>query len=168
VVDTSAFIAGFNPFSSGEEHITTPMVEDEVRNSLIALRVKTAVESGKLKIMLPSAEFLAKAKGYATSLGDSFVLSETDIQLLALALQLQTTGKNPIIVTDDYSIQNVATKMGLKFASLAAFGIRRLIHWICYCPACHQKYPANVKSKTCRVCGSELKRKPQKTERTLK
>ncbi|MCX8150927.1 MAG: ribonuclease VapC [Candidatus Bathyarchaeota archaeon] len=168
MVDTSAFIAGFNPFSSGEEHVTTPQVEEEVWDSMTALRVKTAVESGKLKIMSPAAEFLAKAKGYATSLGDAFVLSETDIQLLALALQLQAAGKNPLIVTDDYSIQNVATKMGLEFGSLAAFGIRRLIQWICYCPACHRMYPANVKSKTCSVCGSELKRKPQKTERTLK
>ncbi|MGF3521728.1 MAG: NOB1 family endonuclease [Candidatus Bathyarchaeia archaeon] len=168
MVDASAFIAGFNPFSSGEEHVTTPMVEEEVWNSMINLRIKAAVESGKLKIMAPSSEFLAKAKGYADSVGDAFVLSETDIQLLALALQLQAAGKNPLIVTDDYAIQNVATKMGLDFASLAAFGIRRLIQWTCYCPACHRKYPANVKSKTCSVCGTELKRKPQKTERTLR
>ncbi len=168
VLDTSAFIAGFDPFGIGEEQVTTPKVEEEIRDSLTLLRFSTAIEIGKLKIMVPSQEFLDKAKVYATSVGDSFFLSETDMQLLAVALELKAAGKNPQIVTDDYSIQNVATQMGLGFVSLATFGIRRLLTWIRYCPACHKEYPANFKAKTCRICGTDLKRKPQRTERKPK
>lgn len=91
-----------------------------------------------------------------------FFLSETDKQLLALAVELKSAARNPQIVTDDYSIQNVATQLGIEFTALATFGIRRLLEWIRYCPACHREYPANYKSNTCEVCGTELKRKPRR------
>jgi UPF0271 protein len=168
VLDTSAFVAGFDPFSISEEQFTTPKVEEEIRDSMTSLRFSTAVESGKLKITMPSQEFLDKVKASATTVGDSFFLSETDMQVLALALELKAAGNNPKIVTDDYSIQNVATQMGVGFVSLVTFGIRRLLKWVRYCPACHKQYPANYRSTLCVVCGTELKRKPQRTERTVR
>jgi endoribonuclease Nob1 len=164
VLDTSAFVGGFDPFTIREEQVTPPMVEEEVkRNNMTLLRFSTAVESGRLKIFAPAQEALDKVKACATSVGDSFFLSQTDLQVIALALEIKTRGDRPQIVTDDYSIQNVATKLGLSFVSLVTFGIRRQLNWIRYCPACHRIYPANYKSKTCRVCGTELKRKPQRT-----
>ncbi len=36
VLDTSAFLAGFDPFSLSEEQVTVPSVEEEIiRNSII-------------------------------------------------------------------------------------------------------------------------------------
>ena len=169
VLDTSAFLAGFDPFSLSEEQVTVPKVEEEIRkNSMILVRFKTALENGKLKVKAPSEEFLNKIKASASKVGDSFILSETDIQLLALALELKATGYTPQIVTDDYSIQNVATQLGIEFLALATFGIKRLLEWIRYCPACHREYPANCSSKECLVCGTELKRKPRRTVKSLK
>jgi len=164
VLDTSAFVGGFDPFTIGEEQFTTPKVEAEIRDSMSSLRFSTALESGKLRIVMPSPEFLKKAKASATTVGDVFYLSETDMEILALALELKTAGNNPKIVTDDYSIQNVATQMGLGFVSLVTFGIRHLLKWVRYCPACHRKYLANSKSTSCVVCGTELKRKPLRTQ----
>jgi len=161
VLDTSAFVAGFDPFSVKEEQYTVPMVKEEIiGSSMICVRFKTAVESGKLKIKSPKKNFLDKVKTSATLVGDTFFLSEVDIQVLALALELKTYGYFPMIATDDYSIQNVANQMGIEFASLATFGIRFRLQWIRYCPACHKKYPANYKFRKCEVCGTELKRKP--------
>jgi len=80
--------------------------------------------------------------------------------VLALALELKSYGENPLIVTDDYSIQNVANQLGLEFAPLMTFGIRYRLDWTIYCPACHREYPADYKPKTCKACGTELKRKP--------
>jgi UPF0271 protein len=169
VLDTSAFLAGFDPFSLSEEQVTVPKVEEEIRkNSIIRVRFNTAIENGKLKVKVPSEEFLNKVKVSATKVGDSFLLSETDIQLLALALELKAIGYMPEIVTDDYSIQNVATQLGMEFLALATFGIKRLLEWIRYCPACHREYPANCSSKECLVCGTELKRKPRRTVKSLK
>ena len=169
VLDTSAFLAGFDPFAVSENQATVPKVQEEIRtNSMTWLRFKTAVESGKLKIKTPSEEALNMAKASAATVGDAFFLSEADTHLLALALELKAEGYSPRIVSDDYSIQNVATKMGVEFTALATFGIRRLLEWVRYCPACHKEYPADYKATTCTVCGTELKRKPRKADRKLK
>lgn len=163
VLDTSAFVAGLDPFTIREEQLAPPRVEEEVkRNTLTKLRFFTAVDSGRLKIITPNEEFVTKVKFSAKLLGDSFYLSETDVQVLALALQIKDRGNDPKIVTDDYSIQNVAGQLGIGFISLATFGIKRLLTWIRYCPACHRKYPANFKATECPICGTELKRKPQR------
>jgi UPF0271 protein len=84
------------------------------------------------------------------------------MQLLALALELKTQGENPEIITDDYSIQNVAKQNGIAFYALATSGIKRLLEWIRYCPACHKEYPINSSFSACQICGTELKRKPKR------
>jgi endoribonuclease Nob1 len=160
-LDTSAFVAGFDPFTVREEQVAPPLVEEEVkRNTMTLLRFSTAVESGRVKIFSPAREFLDQVKVSATGVGDSFFLSETDKQVLALALEIKARGDTPQILTDDYSIQNVATKLGLGFVSLVTFGILRVLSWVRYCPACHRKYPANYKATECPICGTQLKRKP--------
>lgn len=163
VLDASAFIAGFDPLSIDVEQYSVPMVETElVADTLPWVRFRTAVESGKLKIEEPSVFFLDKVKESSKKVGDVLFLSEADLQVLALAMKIRDNGEDPLIVTDDYSIQNVANKMGIGFASLMTFGIRFRFDWILYCPACHRKYPSDHKSKTCEICGTELKRKPLK------
>ena len=132
------------------------------------LRFKTAVDNRKLKIKAPSDEFLKKIEASAITVGDSFFLSETDKQLLALALELKAAGYKPQIVSDDYSIQNVATKNGIEYTALATFGIRRLLEWVRYCPACHKEYSAKYGQATCTICGTELKRKPRKKHKPQK
>jgi UPF0271 protein len=164
VLDTSAFLAGFDPFSVSENQATVPKVQEEIKTkSMTWLRFKTAVENGRLKVKTPSEEALKKTKASASTVGDSFFLSEADTQLLALALELKEAGYNPQIVSDDYSIQNVAAKMGIEFTALATFGIRRLLEWVRYCPACHKEYAADYDQTKCTICGTELKRKPRKT-----
>ena len=163
VLDTSAFVAGFDSFSSGDEQFTVPKVEEEIRrNSMVKMRLEIAIESGKLKVKTPTPEFVTKAEVSATKVGDSFKLSDTDKQLLALALELKDSGYAPQIVTDDYSIQNVATQMAIEFLSLSTSGIKRLLEWVRYCPACFKEYAVNSKFKECIICGTELKRKPKR------
>jgi len=161
VLDTSAFIAGFDPSSVSEELHSVPMVREELfSNSLPWVRFNTAIESGRLKVSKPSSEFLDRVKEASKTVGDVRFLSDVDTQVLALALELKSTGRDPLIVTDDYSIQNVANQIGVNFAPLMTFGIRFRLQWIRYCPACHRKYPPDYKPKLCEVCGTELKRKP--------
>jgi UPF0271 protein len=154
-------VAGFDPFSISEEQYTVPAVKKEILgSSMIRVRFKTAIESRNLKVRAPKRIFINKVKASAKLVGDAFFLSEADLQVLALALELKTMDRSPSIVTDDYSIQNVANQMGVDFTSLATFGIRFRLQWIRYCPACHKRYPADYKHKRCEVCGTELKRKP--------
>lgn len=160
MLDTAAFVVGLDPSSISEDQYTVPMVREEIiEGTMPWVRFKTAIGSGKLKVRKPDRPFLEKVKTTAANAGET-LLSETDLQVLALALQLKMRGYSPLIATDDYSIQNVANLMGIEFTSLATFGIRFQLKWIRYCPACHRKYPADYKSKKCKVCGTELKRKP--------
>jgi endoribonuclease Nob1 len=169
VLDTSAFLAGFDPFSLSEEQVTVPKVEEEIkRNSMILVRFTTAIENGKLKVEAPTEESLNSTKASATKVGDSHKLSDADFQLLSLALEMKTKGFTPQIVTDDYSIQNVATQLGIEFLALGTFGIKRLLEWIRYCPACYREYPTDYPTKECQVCGTPLKRKPHRTVKNMK
>jgi len=162
-LDTSAFLAGLDPFSVNEEQVTVPDVEEEIRtNSITWVRFKAAVENSRITLKRPTEESLKRVEACATALGDTFFLSETDKQLLALALELKTSAREPQVITDDYSIQNVATRLGIEFTSLATFGIRRVLEWVRYCPACRKEYPANYAQTSCTICGTEIKRKPRK------
>ena len=161
VLDTSAFISGFDPFTIQIAQYTVSEVRHELSpNSLAWTRFNTAVENGKLKVRTPKAEFVNRVEASSKTVGDLLFLSSADKQVLALGLELKDEGYRPEIVTDDYSIQNVANKMGVKFASLMTFGIRYRLHWIVYCPACHRKYPPDCQLKFCKICGTKLKRKP--------
>ena len=164
VLDTSAFVAGYDPFSLSDEQVTVPKVEEEIRrNSMNKLRFETALESGRVTVKAPSQEFVNQIKASSCKVGDAFKLSETDMELLALALEMKATGYRPLIVSDDYSIQNVAKQLCLEFSAVATFGIKRLLEWIRYCPACFREYPASSSLRECRVCGTALKRKPCRT-----
>jgi len=161
VIDTSALIAGFDPFSIKEEQFVAPMVSEEItEDNMCWLRFKTALENGRVRMKMPEESFLEKTKNFASQIGDSFLLSDTDLQVLSLALELKTNGYVPIVATDDYSIQNVAISMGIQFEPLSTFGIRRRLQWMRYCPACHKKYPTDYPSMKCQICGTKLKRKP--------
>jgi len=163
VLDTSAFVSGVDSFSLGDEQFTAPKVEEELRrNSMVKMRLEIAIESGKLKVKTPTQDYTNRSEVYANKVGDSFKLSDTDKQLLALALELKDSGYAPQIVTDDYSIQNVATQMAIEFLSLSTSGIKRLLEWVRYCPACFKEYAVNSKFKECIICGTELKRKPKR------
>jgi UPF0271 protein len=146
-----------------EEQVTVPEVEEEIRtNSMIWVRFKAATENGKVVVKTPSEEALERVEKCAIQVGDAFFLSATDKHLLALALELKSSSHKPQIVSDDYSIQNVGKRLGIEFTSLATFGIRRVLEWMRYCPACHREYAANSALTECSVCGTELKRKPRK------
>ena len=161
VLDTSAFIAGFDPLSVAEEQYSVPEVRRElVSNSLPWVRFETAVDSRRLKVEVPTSRSLREVKEASKRVGDVLFLSDADLQVLALALELKDRGCNPQIVTDDYSIQNVADQLGIEFASLMTFGIRFRLQWMLYCPACYRRYPSDYGFKSCEVCGTELKRKP--------
>jgi UPF0271 protein len=163
VLDTSAFIAGFDPLTVPERQYTVPDVRRELAaGSMPWMRFNTAVENRKLIVRKPKNSFLQEVLEASREVGDIRYLSKEDMQVLALALELKGRGLSPLIVTDDYSIQNVANKINVKFTSLLTFGIKFRFKWILYCPACYRKYPSDYKFKIREVCGTELKRKPKK------
>jgi UPF0271 protein len=99
----------------------------------------------------------------ASVLGDKVVLSKADTNVLALALDLRKEGITPIIVSDDYAVQNVAEGIGIAYQPLATLGIREKFNWTIYCPACFRRY-TKADIDVCPVCGTRLKRKPARKQ----
>jgi len=151
---------GLDPLGLEFESYSVPEVTEELRQQTgPSYRLAVSTASGKMKIQNPSKPSFDKVLDEARSLGDKVVLSKTDTSIVALALDLSKEGKTPVIVSDDYAVQNVAEALKLNYQSLATFGIRQKFNWVLYCPACFRKYP-NGDTQDCLVCGTKLKRKP--------
>ena len=84
-----------------------------------------SISSGKLQIRTPTQISLKEVLRQGQDAGDRDVLSQADLNVLALALDLHKDGKNPVVVSDDYAIQNVAEGIGLSYQSLATLGYAR-------------------------------------------
>jgi UPF0271 protein len=159
VLDASAFIMGFDPLSLDAKTYTTPNIIQELVGLSIHLRYTVAIETKKLKVISPSKNYVNIVKEASTLIGDKSKLSDADISVLALAIELLSQGFDPIIISDDYSIQNVAEYLGVKHASMSTLGIKARIQWLIYCPACHENFPPNFLGKICTVCGTQVRRK---------
>jgi len=161
LLDTSAFISGYEMLDASLEHITVPEVAEELREgSLTRLRLENAQRSGRLKIFFPEPRYLEEVETITLQLGEKGVLSAADKQLLALGLQVKDGGGEPVIVSDDYSVQNTADRMSLGFQSLSTRGIRRRFEWTIYCPGCRRVFEEPQRGGICPICGTQLKRKP--------
>jgi len=166
VLDTSALIVGLDPLGLEFETYTVPEVTDELREQTgPSYRLAMSLSSGKLQIRTPTNSSLKEVLDRAETLGDRNPLSIADVNVLALALDLHKDGKSPVVVSDDYAVQNVAEGIGLSYQSLATLGIRHRFDWVDYCPACYRQYSGEI--RVCQVCGTKLKRKPLR-KRTIK
>ncbi len=155
---------GLDPLGLDFESYSVPEVADELREQTgPSYRLTVSRSSGKLTIRSPTAASLEEVAEKARVLGDRVVLSKADTGVLALALDLRGEGKTPVIVSDDYAVQNVAEGIRIAYQPLATLGIREKFSWIYYCPACYRRY-AQTDLQVCPVCGTKLKRKPVQKE----
>ena len=163
VLDCTSLIMGFNPQMAEVKAYTTPSILRELKvGELSMLRVESSVASGAMEVRNPTEKFTRRVNETCKELGEQVELSEADKDLLALAEELKAEGLDPIVVTDDFAVQNMAEYLNLKYRSLATKGISKLLGWVIYCPACHRKLE-NPTLKICGTCGTKLKRKPIKS-----
>ncbi|MEM0351308.1 MAG: NOB1 family endonuclease [Archaeoglobaceae archaeon] len=130
-----------------ENMVTVPEVVSEVldEDSSLYLSVKN------LKVECASEESLKIVKRISKETGDIYRLSETDLKILAKALDEKTQGNEPIIVTDDYSIQNVAMALGIGIEGVVRDRISKGFKWVKVCRGCGRR----VNTDLCPTCGSE-------------
>jgi UPF0271 protein len=163
VLDSSALIQGFSPGS--EPAYTVDAVLGELRDELTRLRVESQVASGSIKVRGPGKRYVAAVAEEARRRGEDAALSAADAMVLSLALQLRDEGLDPVVVSDDYAVQNMAEHLGLSYRSLAVGGIRRRFRWVIYCPGCRRRFQGPQPDGACPVCGTPLRRKPVDGER---
>ncbi|HEU04759.1 MAG TPA: PIN domain-containing protein [Nitrosopumilus sp.] len=151
ILDASAFYAGI-PFSTMDEFFTTSLIFDEIKHiKKNHDAIGTLMETKRLKISDPDAEFVDKIKAASKKTGDFNQLSKQDISVIALCLQM-----NGEIITDDFAISNVAKNLNLKVSPLMTSGINDVGNWIHYCPGCKKNFESGSE---CPLCGTQLKRK---------
>nr|HDO80714.1 ribonuclease VapC [Candidatus Bathyarchaeota archaeon] len=165
VLDSVAFIRGYPPQLIGEEHYIPLALAEELKDERSKTLLEASVRSGHVKIRQPTQYAIEKSKEAARETGDIRGLSEVDLHILALAVDLMAEGVESVIVTDDYSIQNVAHKMKILFKPMTQHGIKEAVKWKVYCSACRKVYPPTYLGVRCEVCGGELKRKKVKRRR---
>ncbi len=165
VLDTSAFIQGFGSSNDETKLYTSPLVLDEIRDEMAKIRASNWTQTGKLIINMPDEPMLQHVLAKAKSMGEARALSETDLSVLALTYQLSREGNQVTLVSDDYSVQNLADELELKYTGMNTRGIKRRFTWIHYCPGCRRQYDKPQPDNICPICGTELKRKPGKKSR---
>jgi len=157
VLDSSAFIGGF--YSNKTLNFTINDVFLEVKDLRSRSMLQSAVEGGYVKLMEPDPEDVHKVEEVISKSGDITRLSEVDKRIVALAFSLKKGGSDPIVITDDYSIQNVLKIVKIEFKSVLTPGIEGILNWIKICKGCKKKYPPDYRMKECEICGSPIYRK---------
>ena len=114
-----------------------------------------ALVAAPLEWNTPAPDSLARAHELAAGTGDLAGLSPVDLDVLALALQLDA-----VMVTDDYRLQNCCAVAGLAHETVLTEGIREEWRWSLQCTGCGALKDADSQSTTkgdhgnCNVCGS--------------
>ena len=146
VLDASFF---FGEFPAEGDLFTVPPVVDELKD----IRAKGNFEkwcARGLRVQSPTEESRKRVNSAARATKDITVISSTDRDLLALALDLGAD-----LYTDDFAIQNVAFILGVKTIPILQRKARR-IQWKYRCSGCG-RYAEQAGE--CPVCGAAIKRK---------
>ncbi len=155
VLDTSAIYNGTD-YPAGTVLYATPQIVSEVRKVYRTERAEFFVES-RLTVLMPSPGSMRTVRMKAEENGDIARMSEADLEILSLAYELHAT-----IVTEDYSIQNTASALGLDYRSLYIPRISSYVQWEIVCRGCGSTSHARDE-KECRICGGRLVTKRKKT-----
>ncbi|MCK9151248.1 NOB1 family endonuclease [Methanobacterium alcaliphilum] len=157
VLDASAFIGGYKP--TDKNNFTIPEITGEVKDLKSKMILDNAINDGNLIIKDPDAQFIKKIDAVIKTSGDIFRLSEVDKKLLALALQINDKNGEVIVLTDDYSMQNVLKIIEIPFKSVLTSGIKEIYAWKLICRGCKREYSDEYGLDDCEICGSPLYKK---------
>jgi len=146
------------------EFITTIRVMDEIHNKPSKFRVDVLELLDRLRQETPPIDSIKVVTKAAAETGDKPVLSETDIELIALAQAKKATGTSTTLVSTDMAILNTARYLGID--SIDPSGrFRDDIRWVLICPACNHKSKVSTEDLECPVCGTQMRRKVSRKAR---
>jgi len=156
ILDTSAILSGKPLIFEKGIMVTSNGVSNELQpggrnyNNFQILLEKGLIVKTPLKSSMKKIEEIIKETG------DLGRLSETDKEILALSIEINNQNeKQAIILTDDYSIQNVANNLNIIFEPINQSGITKRFIWTCRCRGCGKKFKENI--NICPICGTETK-----------
>lgn len=167
VLDASAFIGGFE--SKNSVNVTVGEITSEVKDIKSKMLLEDLINNNQLNIIEPKEESILELEKIIEKSGDDLRLSGPDSKLLALTLELvndkissnnnkkSASSANTVeIVTDDYSIQNVAKILKIKFRSVLTSGVTEVYFWKKTCEGCKEEYSSDYNREDCDICGSKI------------
>lgn len=149
VLDASAIIRSNHDYSLGD-YLIPFSVYDEIKDETAKAALDDAVGKGLVKRQPVSPPILEKVKESASNTGDICTLSPQDLDVLALAYEMDGA-----VVSDDYAVQNTAQYIGLEVEATSADGIKEVILWRYKCMGCGKKYKTQT---VCDICGHETRK----------
>jgi UPF0271 protein len=121
IIDSAAVLNDPNFFFSRDSrNLITNTVLAELRDSQSKALAENALKNNLLEISTPSEAAIEQVREKASALG-MCRLSLADLSVIALAMELRQ--QKPIVLTDDYSIQNILKFIGIEFRPVIQPGI---------------------------------------------
>ncbi|WNY26723.1 NOB1 family endonuclease [Methanolapillus ohkumae] len=154
IADSAVFIMGNCPFSYSQM-ISIPGVESEIKSEDALLRFDIAKAEG-LRIEAVDKSYTDEIKKHAEWTRDIDELSKTDLDVLSKALEYRGIA---ILLTDDFAVQNIATRLNIAVLPVAQRIIKDNIIWQKQCIGCFKYFK---EGEECPICGSPLKKKMKK------
>lgn len=163
VLDASAIIGGF--YSNSIVNYTTSGAILEIKDFKSKLLLESAIEKGHIHVDEPDDEDIKEINSIIKSSGDVLRLSDVDKNIVALALKYKKKGFKPVVITDDYSMQNTLKTINISYKSVLTEGIKEIISWVKKCKGCKKIYPSDYPFEDCEICGSPIFKKKVKTRK---
>ncbi|MBD3406642.1 MAG: hypothetical protein GF411_11055 [Candidatus Lokiarchaeota archaeon] len=167
ILDTGAFLSTWTQKQIDAEFISTPSVYDELKNRTSRNRADTLISLDKLSLISGNPQVIKKVRDAASEFGDRVVLSDTDIELIAVALIYNQERESVMLVSTDLAVLNTAASLSIKIIDPKK-RMRKTILWIYRCEACgrtEHRPPANLE---CPVCGTIMHRKSKASSKVRK
>lgn len=133
-------------------------VLEEIRRGRLSENIMAVEEF--LEVRDPSDISRSNVKKAAEKTGDMEKLSETDIDVIAMAMD--TGGE---VYSDDYSVLNVCNFLNIPCSSHGQAGIKAVVEWVWQCSGCRKIYRHFRGS--CAICGHQLRRR-RRSEKVLR
>lgn len=154
-LDSSAFLNGAD-CPPGRSRTTDSVLAEFRPGGRAWARVERFRAAG-LVVEAVDSKSLQKARERARQAGSLGRLSPADLDLVAAALGAPGPA---VVVTDDYTIQDLADRVGLRWQAIHTPGIRARLDWTARCTGCGRSFPPDGAGAACPVCGAEVRRKP--------
>lgn len=155
VLDTTVFAEKQASKFVGSACVTVLEVAEELKS--LDAKIEFDRLQHAISIIEPEKEFVAKVEAIVKKTNDK--VSQTDKKVVALALHFKSKKKEVVLVSDDYSVQNLAKTLGIQIKPLSQKGIKQTLEWKRKCKACGREILGNAEE--CAICGSAAKFVPR-------
>ena len=149
VLDTSALLAG-RPLGPGEDTVVPAAVLEELRPGGRDRRHLDHLLAAGARLAEADPEARRRVQEEAKKGGEGPRLSRADVDVLAVALALGGE-----LATDDYTVQNVARRLGVPVRGVQQAGIEVAYRFLPRCTGCRRMLDAPAAE--CPVCGSPVR-----------